>query len=219
MKSNEDNKTWVSNILERNNFLCLKQVYCCLTFVCVYICDSTDVQVDWRRSCICGWAPQRYSHFVGFFNVPIQTPTRGHPLLYDYSEKPSRLVAFYDTLGIRRTHELTMAKAIDDHGGHSWTPWKKSWGQLHRRINMVIDQNCTSLLIFPSYQHTYWSYRIWRLSNKELFFQLSVCQLAHCLVCCHLYTAKLCLQSVNMSPLKTIYGNFASSESIKGSIT
>ena len=37
MKSNEDNKTLISNILVRNNFLCLKQVYCCLTFVCVYI--------------------------------------------------------------------------------------------------------------------------------------------------------------------------------------
>ena len=37
MKSNEDNKTLISNILVRNIFLCLKQVYCCLTFVCVYI--------------------------------------------------------------------------------------------------------------------------------------------------------------------------------------
>ena len=37
MKSNEDNKTWISKILVRNNCLCLKQVYCCLTFVCVYI--------------------------------------------------------------------------------------------------------------------------------------------------------------------------------------
>ena len=37
MKSNEDNKTRISNILVRNIFLCLKQVYCCLTFVCVYI--------------------------------------------------------------------------------------------------------------------------------------------------------------------------------------
>ena len=40
MKSNEDNKTWISHILERNIFLCLKQVYCCLTFVCVYIISN-----------------------------------------------------------------------------------------------------------------------------------------------------------------------------------
>ena len=37
MKSNENNKTWISNIVVRNIFLCLKQVYCCLTFVCMYI--------------------------------------------------------------------------------------------------------------------------------------------------------------------------------------
>ena len=37
MKSNEIDKTWISNILVRNNFLCLKQVYYCLTLVCVYI--------------------------------------------------------------------------------------------------------------------------------------------------------------------------------------
>ena len=37
MKSNEDNKTGISYILVRNKFLCLKQVYCCLTFVCMYI--------------------------------------------------------------------------------------------------------------------------------------------------------------------------------------
>ena len=29
-----------SNFLVRNIFLCLKQVYCCLTFVCVYIWDK-----------------------------------------------------------------------------------------------------------------------------------------------------------------------------------
>ena len=36
MKSNEDNKTWICNIMVRNIFM-FKQVYCCLTFVCVYI--------------------------------------------------------------------------------------------------------------------------------------------------------------------------------------
>ena len=37
---------------------------------------------------------QRHRHFVGFFNVLVQAPTRGLP----------HLVAFYNTLGIRRTH-------------------------------------------------------------------------------------------------------------------
>ena len=45
MKSNEDNKTWISNIVVPNNFLCLKQVYCCLTFVCVYILLWQDLSV------------------------------------------------------------------------------------------------------------------------------------------------------------------------------
>ena len=29
----------------------------------------------------------RHRHFLGFFNVPVQAPTRGHPF-YGYSEKP-----------------------------------------------------------------------------------------------------------------------------------
>ena len=50
----------------------------------------------------------RHRHFVGFFNVPVQTPTRDPPF-YGYSEKiplftviPRNrpiLVAFYDTHG------------------------------------------------------------------------------------------------------------------------
>ena len=44
---------------------------------------------------------QSQRHFVGFFNVPVQAPT---PFLHSYFEKPPHLVAFYDTLGIRRTH-------------------------------------------------------------------------------------------------------------------
>ena len=42
---------------------------------------------------------QRHRHSVGFFNVPVQASTRGHPL-YGYFEKPPHLVAFYDTLGL-----------------------------------------------------------------------------------------------------------------------
>ena len=45
-----------------------------------------------------------HRHFVGFFNVPVQTPTRGHPFYTVYSEKRPHLIAFYDTPGIRRIH-------------------------------------------------------------------------------------------------------------------
>ena len=46
----------------------------------------------------------RHRHSVGFFNVPVQTPTRDPPF-YGYSEKPphfSRLLR--SRMGIRRTH-------------------------------------------------------------------------------------------------------------------
>ena len=45
----------------------------------------------------------RHRHFVVFFNVPVQAPTRDQPF-YGHSEKPPHLVAFYDTLGILRTY-------------------------------------------------------------------------------------------------------------------
>ena len=41
----------------------------------------------------------RHRHFVGFFNVSVQAPTRGHPFLHGCSEKPPHLVAFYDHAG------------------------------------------------------------------------------------------------------------------------
>ena len=37
----------------------------------------------------------RHRHFVGFLNVPVQASN---------SEKPPHLVAFYETIGIQRTH-------------------------------------------------------------------------------------------------------------------
>ena len=46
---------------------------------------------------------QRHRHFVGFFNVPIQAPTRGHSF-YSYSEKLPHLLTINVTLGIRRTY-------------------------------------------------------------------------------------------------------------------
>ena len=74
--------------------------------------------------------PQRNGHFVGFFNVPAKhrhgaTPfirlfreTGGPPFLYGYSEKPPHLVAFYDTLGIRRTYShLNTPPPRRPHGG------------------------------------------------------------------------------------------------------
>ena len=63
-----------------------------------------DVQADWRRSSTYGLAPNAIDiSYVGFFNEPVQAQAQA-TLLYGFSEKPPHLVAFYDTLGIRRTH-------------------------------------------------------------------------------------------------------------------
>ena len=42
-----------------------------------HICDGTDVKkkLDLRSG------SQRHRHFVEFFNVPVQAPTRGHPFV------------------------------------------------------------------------------------------------------------------------------------------
>ena len=46
---------------------------------------------------------QRHGHFVGFFNVPVQAPIRNQPF-YTFIPRNRPLIAFYDTMGIRRTH-------------------------------------------------------------------------------------------------------------------
>ena len=43
-----------------------------------YICDGTDMQADWRRSCNYGRAHNTID--IGFFNVAVKAPTRGHPI-------------------------------------------------------------------------------------------------------------------------------------------
>ena len=53
----------------------------------LYMWRYIDVQADWRRSLTFGRGCQRHRHFVGFFNVPVQAPTRDQPF-YGYSEKP-----------------------------------------------------------------------------------------------------------------------------------
>ena len=73
-----------------------------------------------RHRCASGLKKKLYlrsgsqRHFIGFFNVPVQVPTRGHPF-YGYSEKPPHLVAFYDTLGIWRTYSHLKPRC--PHGG------------------------------------------------------------------------------------------------------
>ena len=68
-----------------------------------HICDGTDVQADWRRSCTYGWAPNAIDISQGSLTCPSYTDM-GPTFLYGDSDTPLQLVAFYDTLGIRRTY-------------------------------------------------------------------------------------------------------------------
>ena len=67
-----------------------------------HICDGTYVQADWK-SCTYGRAPNAIDISQSSLTCPSYTDT-GPPFLYGDSDKPPHLVAFYDTLGIRRTY-------------------------------------------------------------------------------------------------------------------
>ena len=54
----------------------------CTCYVTAHICAGGLKKTLGLRS-----GSQRHRHFVGFFNLPVQASTRGHPF-YGYSEKP-----------------------------------------------------------------------------------------------------------------------------------
>ena len=61
---------------------------------------------------------QRHKHFVGFFNVPVQAPTRDPPF-YSYSEKPPHFSRLLRHAWGRRTH--SRLKPPGPHGGIKMT--------------------------------------------------------------------------------------------------
>ena len=82
-------------------------VYWCFTSLATivsHICDDTDVQAGWRRSCTYGRAPNAIDISQGSLTCPSYTDT-GPPFLY-CSDTPPNLVAFYEKLGIRRTYKI-----------------------------------------------------------------------------------------------------------------
>ena len=66
-----------------------------------HIYDGTDVQADWRRSFTYGRAPNAIDISQGSLTCPSYTDT-GPPFLYGDSDTPPHLVAFNNTLGIRK---------------------------------------------------------------------------------------------------------------------
>ena len=68
-----------------------------------HICDGTDVQANWRKSCTYGRAPNAIDISQGSSTCPSYTDT-GPSFLYGDSDTPPHLVAFYETLGITHVH-------------------------------------------------------------------------------------------------------------------
>ena len=82
-----------------------------------HICDGTDVQADWRRSCTYGRALNAMDISPSSLTCPSYTDT-GPPFLYGDSDTPPHLVALYDTLGIRRMYSrLNPPPPRRPHGG------------------------------------------------------------------------------------------------------
>ena len=59
---------------------------------------------------------QRHRHFVGCL-MGSSKHRHGATLFYGYSEKPPHLIAFYDTLGLRRTHSRFNSRVLTGGGG------------------------------------------------------------------------------------------------------
>ena len=79
--------------------MCVLHCYCHDVSECIWLLDVTcnDIQVIYVTAHRCAGGPKKklglrsgyqcHIHFVGFFNVPVEAPTRGQPF-YGYSKKP-----------------------------------------------------------------------------------------------------------------------------------
>ena len=97
------------------------------------------MQADWRglkldlRS-----GSQRHRHFVGYFNVRARRSTdTGPTFLYGDSDTPPQLVAFHDTLRIRRTHPRLSPRALTG----IWKKWNDAIGGKGRDLTQSCDKN------------------------------------------------------------------------------
>ena len=76
-------------------------------YVTAHICAGGLKKKLYLRS-----GSQRHRHFVGFFNVPVQAPTRGHPFYTVIPRNRPILAPFTITLRIRRTHSRLNPRAL-----------------------------------------------------------------------------------------------------------
>ena len=80
----------------------------------IHVTAQIYLQADWRRSCTYGRAPNAIDILQGSLTCPSYTDTTP-PFYTRVSDAPPHLVAFYDTLGIRRTY--SRLKPRRPHGG------------------------------------------------------------------------------------------------------
>ena len=95
---------------------------------------------------------------VGFFNVPVLAPTRRPTFFYGFSEKPPHLVAFYDTLGKRRTHS-----------------------RLHPGFDISKFSRIQFQLIFPLLYMLFPRISKINVSNRTRFYQMRCIKITHCI--------------------------------------
>ena len=123
-------------------------------YVTTHRCEGGLKKFDLRSG------SQRHIHFVGFFNVPVQAPTRGQPFYTVYSEKPPHLVAFYDTLGIRRTHSRLKPRVTT------------AYGEILTTLFMRFKSRDPVICIFITWSRDYDSKAIDRFYNKNKKYEV-----------------------------------------------
>ena len=128
-----------------------------------HICDGTDVQADWRRSCTYSRAPNAIDIWQGSLTCPSYTDT-GPPFLYGDSDTPPHLVALYDTLGIRRMYSRLKPPA-------------SSQGRLpvkdRQQTSNEVNTSMSSFLILAQIQVMWW-HSLRGLCNPKMSLQSSL---------------------------------------------
>ena len=127
------------------------------------------------KSWIRHWVSQRHRHFVEFFNVPVQAPTRGHPFKRLFREI-AHLVIFYGHAGIRRAHSRFIPRVLTgDPYIYSTMNWQLQCNAVPRVLSRVclFQANPQGSFTYIPYWHIYappfQRYKHWASACKEYF--------------------------------------------------
>ena len=104
---------------------------------------------------------QRHIHFEGFFNVPIQAPTWGHPF-YGFPRNLPISVAFYDAHGVYGGSILILNPRVL----HPWESWLFS----NSFSPVCIARGC----------HVYcWTFQTWPVNEWHTSMNMTRRQIEH----------------------------------------